>query len=130
MIYDLTPLTNKKQKINFRLYREAQPLNLTKEIFSKKKNYREVELKEFSILYLIINNLHVFEKRIELLSELKLYTKICVEFLNKIIDFLSSNKSLKQILLKKNLNRQNILSLINDINAFGTCKIYYRNKKE
>ena len=80
----LTPLTNKKQKINSRLYREAQPLNSTKEIFFKKKNYREVELKEFSILYLIINNLHVFEKRIELLSELKLYTEICVDFLNKI----------------------------------------------
>ena len=82
----LTPLTNKKQKINFRLYREAQPLSLTKEIFFKKKNYKEVELKEFSILYLIINNLNVFEKKIELLSELKLYTKICIEFLNKIID--------------------------------------------
>jgi len=89
----LTPLTNKKQKINFRLYREAQPLSSTKEIFFKKKNYKEVELKEFSILYLIINNLNIFEKKIELLSELKLYTKICVEFLNKIIDLLTSNKT-------------------------------------
>ena len=32
---------------------------------------------------MIINNLNVFAKKIELLSELKLYTKICVEFLNK-----------------------------------------------
>ena len=41
----LTPLTNKQQRINFKAYRETKPLNLTKEIFSKKKNYKEVEFK-------------------------------------------------------------------------------------
>ena len=105
----LTPLTNKKQKINFRAYRETKPLNLTKEIFFKKKNYEEIELKEFSILYLIINNLNFFEKKIELLSGLKLYTKICVESLNKIIDLLISNKSYETNTFKEKFNRQNIL---------------------
>ena len=90
----LTPLTNKKQKINFKIYKETRPLDLTKEIFFKKKNYEEIELKEFSMLYLIINNLKFFEKKIMLLSELKLYTKICVEFLDKIIDLFTSHKNL------------------------------------
>jgi len=125
----LTPLTNKKQKINFRLYREAQPLNLTKEIFFKKKNYKEVELKEFSILYLIINNLHVFEKKIELLSELKLYTEICVDFLNKIIDFLSSNKILETNALKEKFKQTKYLSLINDISALAPVKFITGIKK-
>jgi len=125
----LTPLTNKKQKINSRLYREAQPLNSTKEIFFKKKNYREVELKEFSILYLIINNLHVFEKRIELLSELKLYTKICVDFLNKIIDFLSSNKTFETNALKEKFKQTKYLSLINDISALTPVKFITEIKK-
>ncbi len=125
----LTPLTNKKQKINSRLYREAQPLNLTKEIFFKKKNYREVELKEFSILYLIINNLHVFEKRIELLSELKLYTEICVDFLNKIIDFLSSNKTFETNTLKEKFKQTKYLSLINDISALAPVKFITEIKK-
>ena len=125
----LTPLTNKKQKINSRLYREAQPLNSTKEIFFKKKNYREVELKEFSILYLIINNLHVFEKRIELLSELKLYTEICVDFLNKIIDFLSSNKTFETNTLKEKFKQTKYLSLINDISALSPVKFITEIKK-
>ena len=125
----LTPLTNKKQKINSRLYREAQPLNSTKEIFFKKKNYREVELKEFSILYLIINNLHVFEKRIELLSELKLYTEICVDFLNKIIDFLSSNKTFETNTLKEKFKQTKYLSLINDISALASVKFITEIKK-
>ena len=125
----LTPLTNKKQKINSRLYREVQPLNSTKEIFFKKKNYREVELKEFSILYLIINNLHVFEKRIELLSELKLYTEICVDFLNKIIDFLSSNKTFETNTLKEKFKQTKYLSLINDISALAPVKFITEIKK-
>jgi len=125
----LTPLINKKQKINYRPYREAEPLKSTKEIFFKKKNYREVELKEFSILYLIINNLHVFEKRIELLSELKLYTKICVDFLNKIIDFLSSNKTFETNALKEKFKQTKYLSLINDISALTPVKFITEIKK-
>ena len=126
----LTPLTNKKQKINFRLYREAQPLSLTKEIFFKKKNYKEVELKEFSILYLIINNLNVFEKKIELLSELKLYTKICVEFLNKIIDLLTSNKTYETNTFKEKFKQTKYFNLINDINAFAPVKFITEIKKD
>ena len=126
----LTPLTNKKQKINFRLYREAQPLSLTKEIFFKKKNYKEVELKEFSILYLIINNLNVFEKKIELLSELKLYTKICIEFLNKIIDLLILNKTYETNTFKEKFKQTKYFNLINDINAFAPVKFIVEIKKD
>ena len=125
----LTPLTNKKQKINFRAYGETKPLNLTKEIFFKKKNYEEIELKEFSILYLIINNLNFFEKKIELLSELKLYTKICVEFLNKIIDFLISNKTYEINTFKEKFKLTKYFNLINDINAFASIKFIAKIKK-
>ncbi len=126
----LTPLTNKKQKINFKLYREAQPLSSTKEIFFKKKNYKEVELKEFSILYLIINNLNVFEKKIELLSELKLYTKICVEFLNKIINLLTSNKTHEINTFKEKFEQTEYFNLINDINTFAPVKFIAEIKKD
>jgi len=125
----LTPLTNKKQKMNFRPYRESQPLSLTKEIFFKKKNYKEVELKEFSILYLIINNLNVFEIKIELLSELKLYTKICVEFLNKIIDLLTLNKIDETNTFKETFKQTKYINLINDINAFAPVKFITEIKK-
>jgi DNA primase len=126
----LTPLTNKKQKINFRLYREAQPLSSTKEIFFKKKNYKEVELKEFSILYLIINNLNVYERKIELLSEVKLYTEICVEFLSKIIDFLTSNKIYETNTFKEKFKQTKYLNLIDNINVFAPVKFIIEAKKD
>ena len=43
----LTPLTNlrnKKQAINFKVYRETKPLNLTKEIFSNLHSHYNFEL--------------------------------------------------------------------------------------
>jgi len=78
---------------------------------------------------LIINNLYVFEKRIELLSELKLYTEICVDFLNKIIDFLSSNKTLETNTLKEKCKQTKYLSLINDISALAPIKFITEIKK-
>jgi len=118
----LIPLTNKKQAINFKAYRETKPLNLTKEIFSRKKNYTKVELKEFSILYLIINNINVFKKKIELLSELKLHTKICVEFLNEIIDLLAPDKNYETNMFKEKFKQTKYFNLINSINAFAPTK--------
>ncbi len=78
---------------------------------------------------MIINNLHVFEKRIELLSELKLYTEICVDFLNKIIDFLSSNKTFETNTLKEKFKQTKYLSLINDISALAPVKFITEIKK-
>ena len=118
----LTPLTNKRKKINFTTYREAHPLSLTKKIFLKKKNYEEVELKEFSVLYLILNNLNVFEKKIELLSELKLYTKICIEFLNEIINVLSADKIYEKQFIEEKFKQPKYSNLIDDINTFAPVK--------
>ncbi len=78
---------------------------------------------------MIINNLHVFEKRIELLSELKLYTEICVDFLNKIIDFLSSNKTFETNTLKEKFKQTKYLTLINDISALAPVKFITEIKK-
>ena len=73
--------------------------------------------------------MHVFEKRIELLSELKLYTEICVDFLNKIIDFLSSNKTFETNTLKEKFKQTKYLSLINDISALAPVKFITEIKK-
>ena len=78
---------------------------------------------------MIINYLHVFEKRIELLSELKLYTEICVDFLNKIIDLLSSNKSFETNTLKEKFKQTKYSSLINDISALAPVKFITEIKK-
>ena len=79
---------------------------------------------------MIINNLNVFEKKIELLSELKLYTNICVEFLNKIIDLLTSNKTHEINTFKEKFKRTKYFNLINDINAFAPVKFIAEIKKD
>ena len=79
---------------------------------------------------MIINNLNVFEIKIELLSELKLYTKICVEFLNKIIDLLTLNKIDETNTFKETFKQTKYFNLINDINAFAPVKFIAEIKKD
>ena len=126
----LTPLSNKKQKKFFKQYKEIHPLNLTKEIFLKKKKYEEVELKEFSILYLIINNLGVFKKKINLLSELILYSTICTEFLKQIIEFINSNDNYDENFFKEKFKQTKYSSLIKNINDFAPVKFIKEIKKD
>ena len=83
----LTPITNFKKK-DFKFSLKSKPLKQTKDLLLKKQNYDEIELKEFSILYLIINNLDIFEKKIELISKLNLYSPLCKEFIKKTINYL------------------------------------------
>ena len=126
----LTPLSNKKNKINFMVDRDARPLHLTKNVFFKKNIYEEIELKEFSILYIIINNLSIFQKKIELLSKLNLQTKICSEFLEEIIKLLSSNKFLLETnYLKEKFRKTKYSNLINDINTLVPSKFISEEKK-
>ena len=126
----LTPLSNKKNKINFMVDRDARPLHLTKNVFFKKNIYEEIELKEFSILYIIINNLSIFQKKIELLSKLNLQTKICSEFLEEIIKLLSSNKFLLETnYFKEKFRKTKYSNLINDINTLVPSKFISEEKK-
>ena len=78
---------------------------------------------------MIINNLNVFKKKIELLSELKLYTNICVEFLNKIIDLLVSGKTYETNTIEEKFKQTKYIDLINNINAFAPVKFIVEIKK-
>ena len=53
----------------------------------KKKN-----LKEFSILFLIMNNLDIFRKNIELISKLTFSDSLLNEFKEKLVSYLLSEK--------------------------------------
>ena len=96
----------------------------------EKNIYEEIELKEFSILYIIINNLSIFQKKIELLSKLNLQTKICTEFLEEIIKLLSSNKFLLETnYFKEKFRKTKYSNLINDINTLVPSKFISEEKK-
>ena len=125
----LTPITNFKNK-DFKFFSKSKPLKQTKDILSKKQNYDEIELKEFSILYLIINNLDIFEKRIELISELNLYSPLCKEFVKKIINHLANIVSDKTNFNDLEFVRNDFADLVNKINILAPIKFILKTKKK
>ena len=64
------------------------------------------------------------------MSELKLYTKICIEFLNKIIDLLTSNKIYEINTFNEKFKQTKYFNLINNINTFAPVKFISEIKKE
>ena len=81
-----------------------------------------MELKEFSLLYLILNNLSFFQANIHLLENIKIFTEINKQIFNLIMGRL---KSVKQISIEVlNLDKQ----LLDKINKFAPIKHILKNK--
>ena len=102
----------------------------TKDILLKKQNYDEIELKEFSILYLIINNLDIFEKKIGLISELNLYSPMCKEFIKKITNYLANGRFDKTKFNNLEFIRNDFADLVNKINILAPIKFILKTKKK
>ncbi len=82
-ISDLTPHTS---KIRDNLYvKKIKTLQTTKKYFNESKSLTGVELKEFSLLYLIINNLKLMQENIHLIENIKLFTEVNKQIFEKII---------------------------------------------
>ena len=71
-ISSLTPHINYKNKKFFT--KAAKSLKSTQKHFNDTKSVTQIEIKEFSFLYLILNNLEVFQKNIYLIEKIKLFT--------------------------------------------------------
>ena len=91
-INELTPNLNYKKKNFLKFKKPANPLQQTKDVYKKRNKFSEKELKEFSLLFLVINNLDVFRKNIELISEVDFTTNILIEFKQKLNEYLMSEK--------------------------------------
>ena len=117
----LTPNANQNKNKNF--YKKAKSLKSTQKNFNETKNLSSIEIKEFSFLYLIINNLALVKNNLNLLENVKLFS--------------SENKIIYDSLLKKLLSEQepsaNNLSLdpqiLNKISKFASIK-HILNKLE
>ena len=72
-ISSLTPHINNDKKQTF--VKKAQSLKSTQKYFNESKSITQIEIKEFSLLYLILNNLEIFQENIHLIEKIKLFTK-------------------------------------------------------
>ena len=118
-ISSLTPHTNnhKKQFIK----RKVSSLKTTQRYFRESKSLSQIEIKEFSLLYLIINNLDIFQENIHLIEKMKLFTNENKLVFDAVISKLKSgNKfSIDDLSIDK--------QLINRIIKFASIKHILKN---
>jgi len=129
-INELTPNLNYKKNNFLKFKRPQNPLQQTKDLYKKRNKFKEKELKEFSILFLVINHLDIFRKNIELISEITFSNNIMDDLKQKLIDYLLSERFLE----KKKINiddfDEKFKDMINLINNIAPVKIIYKNKNE
>ena len=118
-ISELTPHLNqtiKKSRVRVR------SLEKTKKHFNESESLSGVELKEFSLIYLIINNLTLIQQNIHLVENIKLFTEVNKQIFDKIITRLKIEKKLS--LDQLDIDGQ----LIDKINKFAPIKHILKNK--
>ena len=120
-ISELTPHTTQKQKFNFR--KKTKSLETTKKYFKESQSLTSIELKEFSFLYLIMNNLDLIKENIHLVENAKLFTRINKQIFDKIIEKLKLENEFKIEQLE--IDNQ----LIDKINKFASIKNILKNNK-
>ena len=70
-VFSLTPNVNNKKKF---IPKKTRSLKLTQKYFNESKSISQIEIKEFSLLYLILNNLKIFQENFHLIENIQLFT--------------------------------------------------------
>ena len=129
-INELTPNLNYKKNQFYKFNKMTNPLKKTKEIYKQRNKFLEKELKEFSILFLIINNLDVFRKKIELISEITFSNDLLTEFKQKIIDYMLNEKFFNKKKLEIEDIDKKFKDIVNNINTNAPIQTITQNKNE
>ena len=108
----------------------SNPLKQTKEIFIQMNKFEEKELKEFSILFLVMKNLDLFRKNIEMISEINFSNSQLNLLKQKLIDYLLSEKFFDKKEVEIVDFEENFKNTINKINDNAPIKIIYKNKND
>ena len=119
-ISDLTPHTNQNKKSFY--FKKTKSLATTKKHYNDSKSLTGVELKEFSLIYLMINNLDLIQENIHLVEDIKLFTDVNRQIFEKILLKLKSGEKLS-------INQLDIdAQLIDKIIKFAPIKYILKNK--
>jgi len=136
--YFLENLEKYSPGINFKnsnksYVRFSKPLDKTKKIFKDTENFSSVDIKEFCLIYIVINNLNLFYQRSDLLENIKFYKKenriIFDQILERIKDGnlnsleiddqllfqIEKYASIKHIVQKNDKDESKVVEIFNDI---------------
>ena len=117
----LTPHSNINKK-QFYL-KKTKSLKSTQNYFNETKSLSAIELKEISLLYLIINNLNIFQKNIHLIENIKFFTNESEIIFETILSKLKSGE--KTFIDDLKIDEQ----LIEKIFKFASIKYILNNNK-
>tara|TARA_Y100000590_G_scaffold19124_1_gene22676 strand:+ start:584 stop:2359 length:1776 start_codon:yes stop_codon:yes gene_type:complete len=133
-ISELTPNINNIKKKSF--IKRTKSLKSTQKQFNETKNLSHIELKEFSLLYIILDNLNLFYGQTELFQNVRLFTKencmifgeilkkfktkekFLIEDLNvdkQLIDRVKKHASIKHIISKNKKDDEKIYDLLKEV---------------
>ena len=96
----------------------------TKKHFQESQSLSGVELKEFSLLYLVMNNINLMQKNIHLIENIKFFTEVNKQIFDTIILKIKTVSDLKA----DGLDIDN--QLIEKINKFAPIKYILKNKSQ
>jgi DNA primase len=134
-IAELTPHSNQNKK-NYKYKKNIKSLDSTKKIFKDSQSLSGVELKEYSLLFIMINNLNLIQDNLHIIENINLFTDVNKQIFNAILIKLRSGEKLsinemgidkqildkiikfapiKQILDNKAKNEYEIIELLDDI---------------
>jgi len=120
-ISSLTPHSSLRKKNIY--YKKEKSLKTTQKYFNESKSLSPVELKEFSLLYIVLNNLNIFNLNIHLIENIKFFTNENKLVLERVLQELKNKNNLKidDLLIDK--------QLIDKIFKFASIKHILNNNK-
>ncbi len=121
-IAELSPHTSRNQK--YVSVKKAKSLETTRQHFRESESLSGIELKEFSLLYLIMNNLKLFKQNIHLFKDVKLFTEVNKQIYDKILSKLKSDEDIEFESLE--IDKQ----LIEKIDKFAPIKHIIKNRSQ
>ena len=120
-ISSLTPNTNQSKYKS--LFKKTKSLKITQAHFNETKNLSSIEIKEFSFLYFLINNLSLIRNNINLIQDVKLFSAENKIIFESIVKRISMNDEIS-------INDLSIDSqILNKISKFASVK-HILNKLE
>jgi len=113
-----------QNKKNFNYKKTIKSLDSTKKIFKDSQSLTGVELKEYSLLYLLINNLSLIQKNLYLVENIKVFTEVNRQIFEEVLTKLKSGEEIT-------VNEMNIDKLLlNKIDKFAPIKNILKNKSK